>query len=154
MEFCWASLSRCRMLDPVVVFLQSKVENRMRLIADGWGPKVTITPAFNVVGSTGGAKVASGPSTAATGSCGLLSDLSVKSKTKTWPARDVFYRDTMGNVVVQKNLGQQSVNANWLPGRHTETSVRRALLRVASVQSPKALCSAGNPSRRPLRFVM
>jgi len=39
MEFCWASLSQCKMLDPVVVFLQSKVENRMRLIADGWGRK-------------------------------------------------------------------------------------------------------------------
>jgi len=109
MEFCWASLSQCKMLDPVIVFLQSKVENRMRLIADGWGPKVTVTRASNVVGSTGGAIVASGPSAAATSSCGLLSDLSVKSKTTTWPAHDVFYRDTMGSIVVEKFLGQQSV---------------------------------------------
>ena len=28
------------MLDPVVVFLQSKVDNRLRLAAEGWGPKV------------------------------------------------------------------------------------------------------------------
>jgi hypothetical protein len=140
MEFCWASLSQCKMLDPVVVFLQSKVENRMRLIADGWGPKVTVTRASNVVGATGGAIVASGPSAAATSSCGLLSDLSVKSKTKTWPAHDVFYRDTMGNVVVQKNLGQQSVTISCDASCHPHVTASSSVSGFRVFSGWKAVC--------------
>jgi hypothetical protein len=101
MEFCWASLSQCKILDPVVVFLQSKVANRMRLIADGWGPKVTFTKASDL---------ASGPATAATTKCGFASNPSVTSLTQTAPARTVMHTDNItGVVVVTKHLGQQSV---------------------------------------------
>ena len=42
MEFCWRQLGHCAVLDPVVAFLQSKVDNRLRLAAEGWGPKVSL----------------------------------------------------------------------------------------------------------------
>ncbi|HZI56991.1 MAG TPA: hypothetical protein VFF39_09455, partial [Verrucomicrobiae bacterium] len=90
MEFCWASLSQCKMLDPVVVFLQSKVDNRMQLIADGWGKKVSIKPAT-------------------AGSCVLQSNPSVSSQTFTWPTRTKMYKDSFGRTVVQETLGTQSV---------------------------------------------
>ena len=131
MEFCWASLSRCRLLDPVVVFLQSKVENRMRLIADGWGPRVTFTRASDL---------ASGPSTAATSSCGLLSDLSVKSKTKTWDARSVFYRDTMGNVIVEKFLGKQSVTISCDTSCHPHVTASSGSSSFRVFSGWKAVC--------------
>ncbi|HZI56992.1 MAG TPA: hypothetical protein VFF39_09460 [Verrucomicrobiae bacterium] len=103
MEFCWASLSRCRLLDPVVVFLQSKVENRMRLIADGWGKQVTFTRASDL---------ASGPSAAATSKCGFASNPSVTTLTETAPAHTVTHSGIIGGttgIVVTKHLGQQSV---------------------------------------------
>jgi len=131
MEFCWASLSQCKILDPVVVFLQSKVENRMRLIADGWGPKVTVTRASDL---------ASGPSAAATSSCGLLSDLSVRSKTRTWPARDVFYRDTMGNIVVEKFLGQQSVTISCDTSCHPHVTASSSVSGFRVFSGWKAVC--------------
>ena len=100
MEFCWASLSQCKILDPVVVFLQSKVANRMRLIADGWGKQVTFTKASDL---------ASGPATAATTKCGLQSIPSATSLTQTAPAHTVTHTDNITGVVVTKHLGQQSV---------------------------------------------
>jgi hypothetical protein len=122
MEFCWASLSRCRLLDPVVVFLQSKVENRMRLIADGWGPQVTFTRASDS---------ASGPSTAAVSSCGLLSNLSMKTRTMTWPER-AFTHTVNGKVVVTGTLGRQSVTISCDTSCHPHVTASSS----ASTASP------------------
>jgi len=44
MEFCWRSLGHCVAMDPAVVFLQSMVDNRLRLAAEGWGPRILQTP--------------------------------------------------------------------------------------------------------------
>jgi hypothetical protein len=94
MEFCWGQLGHCAVLDPVVVFLQSKVDNRLRLAAEGWGPKLTL-------GGQGEGVVT--PS----GKCGLSSHHSWTWETITWNAYTVKYKDVFGLTLVTKHLGFQ-----------------------------------------------
>ena len=94
MEFCWPGLGHCAVLDPVVVFLQSKVDNRLRLAAEGWGPKLTL-------GGEGEGVVT--PS----GKCGLSSHHSWTWETITWDAYTVKYKDVFGITLVTKHLGFQ-----------------------------------------------
>jgi hypothetical protein len=101
MEFCWSSLSQCDVLDPVVVFLQSKVESRTLLVAAGWAKQVTYTLASNV---------AAGPSMDATaGVCGLASNPARTSQTFGWPSYTKKYYNYFHDVRVEKTLGRQSV---------------------------------------------
>src|SRR5262249_16722111 len=86
----------CKLLDPVVVFLQSKVENLRLLIASGWGPQVTLTKPTGI-------------SMDATGRCGLASNPSATTHTHSWPARRVQYHNLLGMLMVDKFLGRQSV---------------------------------------------
>ncbi len=43
LEFSWPSLGHSVILDPVVIFLESSVRNRMRLAGEGWSPKVLLS---------------------------------------------------------------------------------------------------------------
>ncbi len=115
MEFCWTGLGHCAVLDPVVVFLQSKVENRLRLAADGWGPQLTpsgegqgvVTPA---------------------GKCGLSSHHNWIGETITWKAYTVTYKDVFGLTLVTKHLGEQQygtscdVHCNPAPFSRSDSS--------------------------------
>lgn len=94
MEFCWPALGHCAVLDPVVVFLQSKVDNRLRLAAEGWGPQITLS------GEGEGVVTPSGR-------CGLSSHHNWIGETITWKAYTVKYKDIFGFTLVTKHLGEQ-----------------------------------------------
>jgi hypothetical protein len=96
MEFCWSSLSQCAVLDPVVVFLQSKVDNIASLIANHWGLEVTDVQADVLPGGGGG------------GHCGLASNPSVKSRTYHRNGYIKGYTNVFGQANVIKVLGQQT----------------------------------------------
>jgi len=97
MEFCWRSLDHCVVLDPAVVFLQSMVDNRMRLAAEGWGPRVLQKPRQD--GSSGIRTKAA--------TCGLASNPSVTDKSYYWGAYWVEYYDVFGITLVHKDMGSQ-----------------------------------------------
>jgi len=42
LEFSWPELGHSVVLDPAVVFLDSTVRNRVRLAAEGWGPRIQV----------------------------------------------------------------------------------------------------------------
>ena len=107
MEFCWVSLSQCKVLDPVIVFLQSKVNNRARLAAEGWGSRVNyiITATLPTkLGPTGQAIVGGGGG----GVCGLASNHGATGTSVFWGAYTVQYTDVFGIVLVSKSLGSQN----------------------------------------------
>jgi len=97
MEFCWRSLGHCVVMDPAVVFLQSMVDNRLRLAAEGWGPRVLQTPRRD-----GGSGLQAKAAT-----CGLASNPSVTDKSYYWGAYWVEYYDVFGVTLVHKDLGSQ-----------------------------------------------
>lgn len=100
MELCWSSLGHCVVFDPAVVFLQSMVDNRVRLAAEGWGPR--ILEVRNPDAPSGPhAKVG----TAAV--CGLASNPSVKDRSYYWGAYWVEYYNVFGLTLVRKDLGSQ-----------------------------------------------
>lgn len=101
MEFCWAQQKHCSVLDPVVVFLQSKVDNRLRLAASGWGPRVS--PIMN--NQAADQKVSQDKQIYAT--CGLASHHNWIGETITWKAYTVTYSDIFGITLVTKHLGLQ-----------------------------------------------
>jgi hypothetical protein len=94
MEFCWPGLGHCAVLDPVVVFLQSKVDNRLKLASEGWGAKMT------PIGEDQGFHTPSG-------TCGLSSHHNWIGLTITWGAYSVSYKDIFGVTLVHKSLGEQ-----------------------------------------------
>lgn len=115
LEFCWTGLGHCAVLDPVVVFLQSKVDNRLRLASDGWGPQLAL-------GGEGQGIVT--PS----GKCGLSSHHSWTWETITWGAYTVKYKDVFGITLVTKHLGEQQygtscdVHCNPAPYSRSDSS--------------------------------
>jgi hypothetical protein len=117
LEFCFAAENHCALLDPVVVFLQSKVENRQRLIAAGWAPRTKYGRALDETresnlldgspdviaccpGGGGGGGGGSDP-------CGLASNPSATYESTTWPAYTNTYTDIFGITLVQLSLAQQ-----------------------------------------------
>jgi len=94
LEFCWPGLAHCAVLDPVVVFLQSKVDNRLLLASQGWGPRMT------PIGEDQGVHTPSG-------TCGLSSHHNWIGLTITWGAYSVNYKDIFGVTLVHKSLGEQ-----------------------------------------------
>lgn len=115
LEFCWSGLGHCAVLDPVVVFLQSKVDNRLRLASDGWGPQLTLS------GEGEGVVTPSG-------TCGLSSHHNWIGETITWKAYTVKYKDVFGITLVTKHLGEQQygtscdVHCNPAPFSRSDTS--------------------------------
>jgi hypothetical protein len=113
MEFCWAALNHCAVLDPVVVFLQSKVDTRLQLAAQGWGPRLMRTETM---------KGAVTPS----GTCGLSSHHSWTGETLTWSPWTAWAKDIFGITLWQENLAQQidgtSCNTSCKPLPFTTSS--------------------------------
>jgi len=103
MELCWQSLGHCAVFDPAVVFLQSMVDNRVRLAAEGWGPR--ILEVRNPDAPNGAHAKATSATTAAV--CGLASNPSVKDRSYYWGGYWVEYRDIFGITLVRKDLGSQ-----------------------------------------------
>jgi hypothetical protein len=111
MEFYWPSLNHSALLDPVVVFLESKVNTRLRLTAEGWGPRLTLS------GPTKGVT----PST-----CGLSSHHTWTGETLTWSPWTAWAKDIFGVTLWQENLAQQidgtSCNTSCKPLPFTTSS--------------------------------
>jgi len=97
LEFCWASLGHCTVLDPTVIFMESTVKNRMNAKAQGWGPKVVEeTRAQEPSGEMGTTAV-----------CGLASQPSAIGKQLTWGAWTQNYYNVYGGLLISKQLGGQ-----------------------------------------------
>jgi hypothetical protein len=94
LEFCWPGLGHCSVLDPAVTFLQSKVDNRLQLAAQGWGARTA------PIGEGQGFHTPSG-------TCGLASHHNWIGLTITWGAYSVNYKDIFGITLVHKSLGEQ-----------------------------------------------
>jgi len=109
MEFCWSGLNHCAVLDPVVVFLESKVNTRLSLASEGWGPRLTHSEA--APSATNQNEVAQSEATtnatAAKGKCGLASHHNWTGETLTWSAWTATYKDIFGITLVTKHLGKQ-----------------------------------------------
>lgn len=92
MEFCWNALGHCVVLDPTVLFLESMVDNRRRLAAEGWGPRVVEEHGQDL-----------GP----TAVCGLASNPGVTSRSLTWGGYTIEYKNIFGSVLIRKTMGAQ-----------------------------------------------
>lgn len=106
LEFCWSSLGHCVVLDPVVVFLDSMVQNRLRLSAEGWGPRLVMRrPEEGVIQHKA--------------TCGLASNPSKTDVYYYWGAYWVEYRNIFGMTLVHKDMGAQKAgircNASCMP---------------------------------------
>ncbi|MBZ4420723.1 hypothetical protein [Myxococcus sp. RHSTA-1-4] len=97
LEFCWASLGHCTVLDPTVVFMESTAKNRTRLMAEGWGPKVAEEKR----------PVAQGDEPVSLAACGLASNPAYIGKSLTWGAWTQTYYNIYGGTLVRKSLGGQ-----------------------------------------------
>lgn len=95
LEFCWASLGHCTVVDPTVIFLDSTVKNRTRLAAEGWGPKLAEE------------QQPSGDGTVNLAVCGLASNPAITGKSLTWAARTQSYYNIYGGLLIRKSLGGQ-----------------------------------------------
>jgi hypothetical protein len=95
MEMCWSSLGHCVVLDPSIPFLQSMVDNRLRLLADGWGPRITPLRDSSAIGRLDKAY------------CGVASHPSWGGIQYTWYGYWVEYKNVFGSVLVRKDLGEQ-----------------------------------------------
>lgn len=91
LEFSWPKLGHSTILDPAVVFLESLVNNRARLAAEGWGPKVVSQEA--AAGSRA--------------SCRTASDTRYIARGLIWHDYEIEYKALFGNVLVRKQLGEQ-----------------------------------------------
>jgi hypothetical protein len=93
-EFCWASLNHCAVLDPVIVFLQSRIDSRLALAAAGL--------------STRSAGTLSSPAdVATTGRCGLASHPTWIGETLTWSRYSVPFKDVFGITLFTLFLAEQ-----------------------------------------------
>ena len=115
-EFCWATLGHCAVLDPSVTSLQSLVDNRMRLAAEGWGPRLVVER--------------NQPSDAPGAVCGLASNPNIKDRYYYWGAYWVEYKNVFGMVLVRKDLGAQKsgirCNTSCLPAPYGYSNVSSA----------------------------
>jgi len=105
-EFCWTALNHCAVLDPVVVLLQSKVDTRLRLKAEGWGPRLAPqTATANTLTNTANATTDNVIAQAST--CGLASHPGWIGETLTWAPWTAWAKDIFGITLWQENLAQQ-----------------------------------------------
>jgi len=96
MEFYWPSLNHSAVLDPVVVFLESKVNTRLRLTAEGWGPRLMHRNATQNIAS---------PS----GTCGLSSNHGWTDEWWWWNSWTATAKDIFGITLWQETLGFQEI---------------------------------------------
>jgi len=97
LEFCWASLGHCTVLDSTVIFMESTAKNRMRLTAQGWGPKVAEEQRTQAPSGEMGT----------TAVCGLASNPAIIGKSLTWGAWTQSYYNVFGGLLIRKSLGGQ-----------------------------------------------
>ena len=102
-EFCWSSLNHCAILDPVVVWLESKVKSRLALAATGWGPRVSGHRATTL----DAALSTSSPKSSPHGTCGLASHHNWTGETMTWSAYEEKFSDIFGITLATEHLGEQ-----------------------------------------------
>jgi hypothetical protein len=119
LEFCWTSRAHCTVLDPAIVFMESTVKNRMRLAAEGWGPK----PAEEARPQGSGEEVTN------LATCGLASNPATTGKSLTWGARTQSYYNVYGGLLIRKNLGGQQA------GVRCDSSCRPAPFGYSNVSS-------------------
>jgi hypothetical protein len=93
-ELCWPSLGHCTVYDPAVEFLQSTVDNRLRLAGEGWGPReVTLTrDDFDGIMPEG---------------CALASDTSLIARGWVWNSYYLEWKNLFGITMVTKSMGKQ-----------------------------------------------
>jgi hypothetical protein len=96
LEFCWASLNQCAVLDPVVVFLESKIDTLLGLIASGYSVQSVET-------------LSTSEDVTAAGRCGLASHPNDIGLTLTWPPYTVTAKDIYGLTLWKLSLAQQVV---------------------------------------------
>jgi hypothetical protein len=89
LEFCWPKQGHCVVLDPAVTFLDTMVQNRRRLQAEGQSVKIQLEPAL--LKST----------------CQLASHRGSIGITYTWGGYSLDYKDIFGVTLVHKSLGGQ-----------------------------------------------
>lgn len=95
-EFCWKSQFHCVLLDPSIEFIDSIANNRIKLMAEGAGPKVTTVASDATAGVQGLA-----------GTCGLASNHALKQRTVNYGGFNVKYRNLFNAVLVNKDIGAQ-----------------------------------------------
>jgi hypothetical protein len=89
LEFCWPKQGHCGVLDPAVTFLDTMVQNRRRLQAEGLNVKINLDPATSK------------------STCQLASHRGYIGITYTWGGYSVNYKDIFGITLVHKSLGGQ-----------------------------------------------
>lgn len=103
-EFCWNKQFHCVLLDPTIQFVDSIANTRIKLMAEGAGPKVTGIPADTSATAAGLQGVA--------GTCGVASHPSWKGIQTTYSAYNPQYKNVFGKVLVNKNIGAQQSGVN------------------------------------------
>jgi hypothetical protein len=97
LEFCWASLGHCTVVEPAVMFMESMVTNRQRLAAQGWGPIMREEPRAEVpAGEMGTSAV-----------CGMASNPATANRSLTWGGYTIEYTNVFGGVLIRKVMGAQ-----------------------------------------------
>lgn len=89
LEFCWPKQGHCVVLDPAVTFLDTMVQNRRRLQAEGFNVKIKLEPVTSK------------------STCQLASHRGAIGITYTWGAYSTTYKDIFGITLVHKSLGGQ-----------------------------------------------
>jgi len=89
LELCWPELNHCTLVDPVVTFVESMVHTRLRLIVEGWGPKVDASPS---------------PDKAV---CRLSGHSWTNNYAFNWGGYWREYYNALGQTLVHKDLGAQ-----------------------------------------------
>ncbi|MBL8261502.1 MAG: hypothetical protein JNM58_03680 [Xanthomonadaceae bacterium] len=123
LEFCWDTDNHCVVFDPQIELMDSMVANYRQAKAEGIGPQVIEEAATAVIVDG-----------KAAGSCGLASNRGIKSRTLSWGARTLTYKNLYGITVVVKNLASQragiSCDRSCMPQMHADSNVSSAWANV------------------------
>lgn len=98
-EFCWALLGHCTILDPTVLFVDSMVKNRLRLAVEGWGPQAVVV--------SGNEKAPGQQDIGTTAVCGLASRPGTTDMYHYWSGYWIEYHNVFGMTLIRKDLGAQ-----------------------------------------------
>lgn len=93
LQVCWDAGASCLVMDPVVDRLESFAEDRARLVAEGWKVESQVKQLEGDV--------------QAQAVCTLASNFNAVSKSLTWSARTITYKNLYGITVVTHRLGSQ-----------------------------------------------
>ncbi len=105
LEFCWQEQGICRVTDPVFPFLDSFVENKLRLQTEGWQVQHELVAAPNPALLRAGTE---------SEQCVIASDPTLQGYSYTWPAWHVWYKNIFGLTLVEKEMGEQKAGINCM----------------------------------------